>query len=378
MKTGGLFRALRVAMLGEKSRPERIARLSAVAILGGLLVAAVAAWGSRFAGSDRAIDLVARQPAAGGWSRDRIVVNRGEHVRLRIRSEDVVHGFAIGRLGVDAGPIEPGKTVTVEFVANQSGEFTFYCTAWCHPNHPRMRGILEVRDSERAAAPPPPAARDVALRDLDMPREAVAIPSVQPSASRGAALYAERCATCHGVNGQGTARGPAIARREMLENQRPAQVFQMLGGISAPETSHDVSSHQRVLSSARGSQTSHAQIGGQWGDQDRWDSVAYLWSLGTTRDRMDLGRRLFAKNCAACHGERGAGDGPGGRVQPKKPANLSDPWRMLDGTSALYTAKIRRGGMVTGMPYWGNIFTEGELTALVDYLWTFSLGGGIG
>jgi mono/diheme cytochrome c family protein len=46
---------------------------------------------------------------------------------------------------------------------------------------------------------------------------------------------------------------------------------------------------------------------------------------------------------------------------------------MLAGTTALYTAKIRRGGMGTGMPYWGSIFTEEELTALVDYVWTFSL-----
>jgi mono/diheme cytochrome c family protein len=41
---------------------------------------------------------------------------------------------------------------------------------------------------------------------------------------------------------------------------------------------------------------------------------------------------------------------------------------------ALYTAKIRRGGMGTGMPYWGSIFTEQELAAVVDYLWSFSFG----
>ena len=65
--------------------------------------------------------------------------------------------------------------------------------------------------------------------------------------------------------------------------------------------------------------------------------------------------------------------GPGGKHQPKKPADFTDARRMLAGTSALYTAKIRRGGMGTGMPYWGSIFTEEELTALVDYIWTFSL-----
>ena len=47
---------------------------------------------------------------------------------------------------------------------------------------------------------------------------------------------------------------------------------------------------------------------------------------------------------------------------------------MLAGTRAIYTAKIRRGGMGTGMPYWGSIFTEEELDALVDYVWGFSLG----
>lgn len=56
-----------------------------------------------------------------------------------------------------------------------------------------------------------------------------------------------------------------------------------------------------------------------------------------------------------------------------KSANFTDARRMLAGTRALYTAKIRRDGMGTGMPYWANTFTEGELAALVDYLWTFSL-----
>ena len=68
------------------------------------------------------------------------MVDQGDRVRLRIRSEDVVHGSAIGRIGVDAGPIEPGKTVAVEFVADQPVEFTFYYTEWCDPNHIPGRG----------------------------------------------------------------------------------------------------------------------------------------------------------------------------------------------------------------------------------------------
>jgi mono/diheme cytochrome c family protein len=117
----------------------------------------------------------------------------------------------------------------------------------------------------------------------------------------------------------------------------------------------------------------HATYPKGWRDQDRWDVVAYLWSLATSAERLALGRRLYATNCAACHGERGAGDGPGGKYQPKKPADFIEARRMLAGTAALYIAKIRRGGMGTGMPYWGNIFTEEELAALGDYLWSFTM-----
>ena len=354
-------------------RLENVARVSTVGLLIGLAVAFAAATLGRFGSSAQGIELIARQPAAGGWSRERIVVNQGERVRLRIRSEDVVHGFAIGRLGVDAGPIEPGKMTTVEFVADRAGEFTFYCTMWCDPNHARMRGILEVRGpaSASASAPTPPA--DVTLQHLDDPRDAGVVPQALPSATRGLALYGQRCASCHGERGEGTARVAVIGRRESLLDLRPIEVFRMLAGAKTSQGSSQVDAHgggAPVISKAI---PRHAQYVGDWTEQGRWDVVAALRSFATTSDRLDLGQRLFLRNCAACHGERGSGDGPGGKHQPKKPADFTDARRMLAGTTALYTAKIRRGGMGTGMPYWGSIFAEEELTALVDYLWTFSL-----
>jgi cytochrome c oxidase subunit 2 len=348
---------------GHRGWREHSARLVTLALVLGLPAGLLAARLGGPGSSSRTIELVARQPAVGGWSRERIVVSQGERVRLRIRSEDVVHGFAIGRLGVDAGTIEPGKPVEVEFVADQPGEFTFYCTTWCDPNHPRMRGILEVREAGRASAPAPPSTPDIALRGLDAPREASAIPARRPSVMRGQGLFNAQCATCHGGRGEGAGRAPAIGRPEALQDWSPVQVFELLGGATPTGV-------KRMSSGA----AIHPQPTRGWTDQDRWDAVAYLWSLGTTPDRVDVGRRLFSRNCAACHGERGSGDGPGGKSQPKRPADLTNARTMLAGTGSLYTAKIRRGGMGTGMPYWGNIFTEEELAALVDYLWTFSLG----
>jgi len=353
-------------------RLERVARFVTTA----LILGSIALFAVKLAGwldpTDDAIDLVARQPDAGGWSRERIVVKSGQRVRLRIRSEDVVHGFAIGRLGVDAGLIEPGKVTTVEFVANGTGEFTYYCTTWCDPNHPRMRGVLEVRDPDQGPSLQQASTSETILQHLDEPRIAQTIPSARPSAIRGARLYAERCATCHGVRGQGTVRGAAIDRRETLHERSPVQIHQMLAG-GTPGPQEPISASQIHTSTETPGNKPHAMGTKGWHDQDLWDIIAYLWSLPTSVERLETGEQLYARNCAACHGERGAGDGPGGKYQPKKPADFTDARKMLAGTTALYIAKIRRGGMGTGMPYWGNIFTEGELSALVDYLWSFTM-----
>lgn len=356
-------------------RLEQVARVVTAALVLGFVGVLLAFALSPFRSAAHTIDLVAHQPAVGGWSRDRIIVNQGERVRLRIRSEDVVHGFAIGRLGVEAGPIEPGKVTTVEFVANEAGEFTFYCTMWCDPNHPRMRGVLEVRGPGQPSTSPEPQASDVALQHLDDPRDAGIVPLARPSSVRGESLYEARCASCHGHRGEGGARAAGLDRPTLVQEQSPVGVFRMLAGKEKGPAPQDAPhGHNQAVSSP--STKSHARFVGGWNDQDRWDLVAFLWSLRATPDHLDLGRRLFLKNCAACHGERGAGDGPGGIRQPKKPADFTDARRMLAGTTALYTAKIRRGGMGTGMPYWGSIFTEEELAALVNYVWTFSLDFG--
>jgi len=351
-----------------------MARVSTVGLLVGLAVAFVAGALGRVGSSPPEIELIARQPAAGGWSRERIVVNQGERVRLRIRSEDVVHGFAIGRLGVEAGPIEPGKVTTVEFVADQAGEFTFYCTMWCDPNHARMRGILDVRGPGQVPTSPQKPASDVTLQHLDDPRDARVVPQAMSSAMRGLPLYEQRCASCHGARAEGTPSAPGVGRREFLVDRRPAEVFQMLAGATTRDGSPRADAHGPGAPRSSRAGPSHSQYIRGWSEQDRWDVVAALWSFGTSAERIDLGHRLYLKNCAACHGERGAGNGPGGKYQPKTPADFTDLKRMLAGATALYIAKIRRGGMGTGMPYWGSIFTEEELAAVVDYVWGFSLG----
>lgn len=76
-----------------------------------------------------------------------IPVVQGEHVRLRLRSSDRSHAFAIKAFRVKALIPGGGETVTVDFVADQAGTFAFTCSEYCGTGHSRMKGTLVVRPS---------------------------------------------------------------------------------------------------------------------------------------------------------------------------------------------------------------------------------------
>ena len=282
----------------------------------------------------KVIDLVAQAPEAGGWAPEVISVREGDTVRLRIKAQDVVHGFAIAGLGIDAGQIIPGEIATVEFVADRVGRFTYYCNVWCSPTHYRMRGTLEVIGASAPDELRPgvqEAQRAVQELDIDAPHEAEVYPLAQPSPARGEALASQMAL-------------PPLGDLRVLS---PSAVFQAIRGRYST---------------------------GLVSDEQVWDLVAYLWSTTTTSERLAAGQVLYSKNCAACHGEYGRGDGPGGTHLEEEPTDFTAAASAAGARGEVYYAKLRRGGMGTGMPYWGTVFSPEETWSIVDYLRTFLFG----
>ena len=291
----------------------------------------------------RVIELAARAPEAGGWDPETITVNKGDIVRLRISGMDVVHGFAIGRMGVESGPIYPGKVRELEFTADRVGRFTYYCNVWCSHNHYRMRGTLEVLDPDNpefVLITEADASRGTVDEDpdIDAPHEATFFPRTRPSALRGGAIY-----------GPNPPNPEALAG---LDRTSPSDVFRAIQEGASP-----------LMAASTGRSVAPAET---------WDVIAYLWSLTTTPESVAQGGALYRKNCVGCHGEKGAGDGPSAPTAQETVADFTQAETMAGGTSQIYAAKMRRGGMGTGMPYFGTIFTEEELESVVDYLWTFT------
>ena len=77
-----------------------------------------------------------------------VEVNKGDkivwHLTNLERTYDATHGFALPGYNITSS-IEAGETVTLDFVADKAGVFSFYCTEFCSALHLEMVGYFLVK-----------------------------------------------------------------------------------------------------------------------------------------------------------------------------------------------------------------------------------------
>lgn len=295
--------------------------------------------------SAKTVELHGRMPENGGWSLETIKVEAGQPLHLRLTSDDVMHSFALGQNEFTPVDITPGEWVETTLIFDQPGQYTYYCTRWCGANHWRMRGVIEVGES--AAGANKTEERPLFLEmnlDLDAPHPAENLPAEKPAASRGA-LFLEDL--------------PEVANntRELQANS-PSEMWSRLRSDPALE---------------------------EITDQQIWDMIAFAYSRLPGSQDLQAAGELYRQNCQACHGEQGKGDGVMVRGLPPmvdhagmgreatRPPDFSDPTVLLGASPALLEGKIIRGGMGTGMPNWGSIFTTEQIHSLAVYLYQFQM-----
>ncbi len=329
-------------------RRELLALAAVVLILVGLPAAALGyQYGLRPAlSSTRIIEIRAAAPEAGGFQPDAIQVRAGEKVTLRFSSVDVTHGIAIGPgLGIDLGHVDPGEVKEITLTFEHAGTYTFYCNSWCSPDHWRMRGTVRVDDPVQAEIFPTPQ------RD----------PVIEALATAGVDIDDQvHAAADHVMPAITLDRPPTAARGEALLSsvQVPADLQD-----TAWRRSHTPAQALERLVAANPTQSR----------ADLADVVAYLWAGDLPQ--LDAAQTLYNKNCAACHGETGAGDGPVASSTANQPVVFADAGYMFTRRDDVLYAKIRRGGMGTDMPNFGTLFTQAETWAVVDYLRSLSMTG---
>lgn len=193
--------------------------------------------------------------------------------------------------------------------------------------------------------PPPGYQPTVVVTQTAIPR---VYPLTAPDPSQGAAIYAEKCTPCHGVTGKGDGK------------QAPSS--------STPVTAIGSSNEARVSIPAEWYQIiSQGSVDGFMpgfssilNDRQRWDGLAYVYSLSVTSDEMAQGAGLYADQCVACHGPTGKGGSA---------PSLVDPATTYQQPMMMTSAVIRQGN--GDMPAFSNL-SEDQVWALAGYLRSLS------
>lgn len=183
-------------------------------------------------------------------------------------------------------------------------------------------------------------------------------PTDPPSAREGHAIYQENCAPCHGTQGWGD--GPTAAQ---LSNPPTALADPQIARAAIPNDWFQVTKEGRM-----------ALFMPPWknrlSDAEIWDVVAFALTLHTTQNELARGQTVWGEQCAACHGDQGAGDGPEAVAKNWTLPDFSDPayasQRSL--TDWFQTASQGQGNM----PAFADVLSEQDLWNVSAFMRTFS------
>lgn len=120
-----------------------------------------------------------------GVTSDTLYVPRGEQVKLRMSSQDVLHSLFIPAFRVKYD-ILPSRYTSVWFEATDRGEYDLFCTEYCGTGHADMTKVVRV----------------VSQRDFQEWLESAGTPDDMPLPALGKQLYTQQgCQSCHSLDG---------------------------------------------------------------------------------------------------------------------------------------------------------------------------------
>lgn len=202
--------------------------------------------------------------------------------------------------------------------------------------------------------PPPGAVQAPTQLTQPAPVSGPLYPLVPPHLQSGQAIFAEKCAPCHGAAGLGD--GP---RASQLPNPVPA-----LGSL---EVARQAVPAQWYTMVTQGNLERFMPPFSSLSNGERWDVIAYALSLSAPQELVRQGEELYQENCTSCHGDGAKGDGPDAASLPDAPKDLTDQ-ELMAGKSSVNLYEAISQGVPPSMPAYGDKLSEDEIWALAAFL----------
>lgn len=174
----------------------------------------------------------------------------------------------------------------------------------------------------------------------------------------GRTLFGDNCAVCHGVKGTGGPGFPDLAAKAWLWGGDPATIAQTITvGINSNDAQTRIS---QMPAFGRTAMLDGAKIR---------SVVAYVRSLSNQtqspqdKELVEAGQKIFASECASCHGDNGAGK------QDVGAPNLTDAAWIYGGDEQSITNSVYNGRQGQ-MPHWSGRLSPVDIKILALYVGT--------
>jgi mono/diheme cytochrome c family protein len=119
-------------------------------------------------------------------------------------------------------------------------------------------------------------------------------PLLPPDPEAGKKVYSENCAACHGITGMGDGE-----RVGSLPADPSPLGLGNYSGKSIPVIWFQTITQGKIDKLMPG-------YGSSLSDRQRWDVVAFLFSIGSTPEQLADGEQVFLDHCQSCHGDEAA------------------------------------------------------------------------
>jgi mono/diheme cytochrome c family protein len=175
-------------------------------------------------------------------------------------------------------------------------------------------------------------------------------PAEPPDVEAGAAIFAEKCAPCHGDTGMGD--GP-----------QGAQLGVAVPALGSPDLARQAAPESWYATVTQGRIDKFMPPFSSLSDAERWDVVSYALSLSDPVDQVAAGQALYEANCADCHGADGA------KVSTSDFANQ----KFMASLSGQDLSQLTAAGSGADMPGFQGKLSQDDLWSVVAYLRALSL-----
>lgn len=192
----------------------------------------------------------------------------------------------------------------------------------------------------------------------------------QPAAfqeSPGKAIYEQYCAFCHGTNGLADTPVGRILNPPPRRFADPIEMARLT----------DDQIYKAIKEGMPG--TAMAAWGEVLNEPEIGDVMDYIRELSTPLSSageplsneelsLEVGRRIYDKECAFCHGLTGHADTDAARVLVPRPRAFADPIEMARVDDGRLYAAIKLGRPGTAMASWASLMTPIEIIDVMRYI----------